>query len=203
VQKDLGIVFKTSQDKMHDTLVAILHKELAVIKETVQELEDSPANTLLPAQQPELTMKVETPDQTAPKLLINLPDISTKTDGSVMSISFDQGLFVKGVTLTPEAEEVLNALGQQLEPYAQQVHLHVQGCTDSRTVRPGGLFTDNVALGLQRAAVVVEYLRYNGRLPAVMFTLGSVGPCDLALSGASDENNKRSRTVVLNFTKVE
>lgn len=170
-----------------------------VLAAQVVEKASVPASTppvlTLPAQPAEKSLPPPAP--ALPELHLEVPGLLVTRGEARLGLAFEQGLFDSGVELTPDGEVALALLGQQLEPYAQQIEVRVQGCTDSRTVRAGGLYSDNVALGLQRAVVVVDRLRHSGRLPAVMFSLGSTGPCRGGAQTVGAEDLKKNRSAIL------
>src|SRR5262249_53829976 len=75
--------------------------------------------------------------------------VNNDVDG--LTIRFDFGLFPRTVELSYAAKEVLDHVGQQLEPMAQSVVVQVRGYTSDTRLRKHRRFKDNEALGLARA----------------------------------------------------
>lgn len=122
-------------------------------------------------------------------------------DGQI-TVIFDTGLFQRGVKLLPQAKASLKALALQLRPYKNRVLVHVEGHTDNVPMPFGLIYRDNVSLGLQRAVVVVDYLRAEADLPASMFTVSSPGEASLIYPNDSPRNQLRNRTVLIRITSL-
>jgi outer membrane protein OmpA-like peptidoglycan-associated protein len=126
---------------------------------------------------------------------------SLKIEGNALIVSFNSGLFSHGVSLTPEAKAILTSIGRQLEPYVQNISVHVIGHTDNIPIPPGYAYLDNIALGMERASSVVNHLRATTKLPPRIFAISSFGEYLTPYPQDTHQNRSRNRTVMLRITK--
>lgn len=148
---------------------------------------------------PTTSPKEETPFN----MELNIQGFSLKKDNTDFVGTFDEGLFVRGISLKPEAEKKLSELGQQLKSFEGRVIVRVVGQTDNIPVPAGRAYRDNVALGLARAMTVVEKLRSSSQLPAEMFLIGSKGEMDAPFPNDTPEHRENNQTVVLRISKIQ
>lgn len=157
--------------------------------------------------QPTVTTQPPAPSQVsepaaAPPPIANRIDVRGVTvtrapDGLVLN--FDDGLFRRGLTLMPGARERLRELGRQLEPYAANSSVRIVGMTDESPMPRHARYRDNVSLGMDRARLVYDFLRYTSGLDSHDFTIGSaVGP-QTPTPSARAADRARNRTVVLHI----
>jgi flagellar motor protein MotB len=132
-----------------------------------------------------------------PEMEITIPGVSLQPVGYMLVVTFESGLFTRSISLTPDAKQVLNALGQQLRPYIGRVIVHVIGHTDDQPFPGRNAHRDNEALGLARAIAVVEHMRTTTQLPGTMFSIGSLGDTQAPYPNDTPSNRARNRTVVL------
>jgi type VI secretion system protein ImpK len=113
-------------------------------------------------------------------------------------VSFDDGLFQRGLFLKPGARARLRELGRQLKPYASNSAVRIVGMTDELPMSRRARYRDNVLLGMDRARFVYDYLRFTSGFDSHDFTIGS----SRQTPGQNDQtiNRARSRTVVLHIT---
>jgi flagellar motor protein MotB len=112
-------------------------------------------------------------------------------------VQFNEGLFRSAANLTPEAEETLSILAQQIKPHASQITVLVIGCTDASPVPEGWVFPDNVALGMARAVAVVDFLRGREGFPPTMFMVQSGGAEGAPYPNDTEDEMLRNRTAVI------
>lgn len=148
---------------------------------------------------PTTSSKEETPFN----MELNVKGFSLKKENADFVGTFDEGLFVRGISLKPEAEKKLSELGQQLKSFEGRVTVRVVGQTDNIPVPAGRAYRDNVALGLARAMAVVEKLRSSYELPAEMFLIGSKGEMDAPFPNDTPEHRENNQTVVLRISKIQ
>lgn len=132
-----------------------------------------------------------------PTLNLDVDGVTLKTAGNELIVTFDEGLFAHGGHLRPGANKMLRTLGRQLYPHVDRIALRVIGHTDDIPVSTESVYRDNGALGLARAATVVEYLRTGGDLPSNLFLIGSHGELQGPYPNDRLDNRRRNRTVVL------
>jgi len=127
----------------------------------------------------------------------DLPGVNVANNSKTTIITFSNGLFIHGAQLKPEAKALLTKFALQLKPYVGKIVLRVEGHTDDLPIMAAEVFRDNVSLGMQRAAAVVEHLRLAGNLPAEMFMVSSIGESKPLYHNNSQPNRFRNRTVII------
>jgi len=79
--------------------------------------------------------------------------------GDGVKVSFSNGLFSDGATLTPSGRLALNRVGEAMRQCATKLDLQLIGKADAVPVRPSSRYTDNSELSLVRAAVAYGVIR--------------------------------------------
>ncbi len=149
--------------------------------------------------QPVVTAPVKPP----PHIRINIPGVNLDYRDDQIVISFESGLFSRQTELRPEAKAMLDLLAEQLQPYKGKILANIEGHTDNLPILNNWIYRDNVALGLQRAVTVIEYLRLKGDFPAEMFKASSTGELNALYPNDTLHNQLRNRTVVIRITAVQ
>lgn len=126
---------------------------------------------------------------------VDVEGILVTTENGEAILTFEEGLFSSGDRLTDRGREILSRLGKQLEPYAGEIFLIVTGYTDDRPLAVGSRFSDNLSLGMARAARALEQLRQTSRLPIGIFSARSLGDTATPFPNDSAQNRSRNRTV--------
>ena len=121
------------------------------------------------------------------------------TDG-VTTVTFENPVFARYVTMTPPAEQVLRALADALGRIEPSVSVRVLGHTDDTPVHAGSLYRDNYALGLARAVNVVRFLRYNAGLTNTPLAAVSEGDANPPFANNSPGERAKNRTVTMEIT---
>lgn len=136
-----------------------------------------------------------------PAAEFDLPGVRARTVDGALTLSFEEGLFAAGAALKPGSAQVLAALGEVLQAYANRVSVHVTGYTDDVPVPPGERYRDNVALGIDRARIVADRLRAAG-LPADALLISSPGGQGAPYPNDGVRNRLRNRTAVLRVSAL-
>lgn len=164
--------------------------------------QSKPAQVIVPsdneASAPQPTTATESSEQKAVQPIendINVQGVTVTKASNVLQVSFDEGLFERGVILTPDARKVLKQLGDQLRPYAATSAIEIVGVTDNLQVRRNLPYPDNASLAVERARVVYDFLRLTSGLDSQIFTIGSSRE-----HLAFPVNGARNRTVVLRIS---
>jgi flagellar motor protein MotB len=144
-------------------------------------------------------VKVSNEDSVPLRLEVRSGRVNNDTDG--VTIRFDFGLFPRTVELSYAAKEALDSVGQQLEPMADSVVVHVRGYTSDTRLRKHRTFQDDEALGLARAVTVINYLRSKYRLPASNLIATTSGSRECPYPNDSRENRLRNQTVTIKVTR--
>jgi flagellar motor protein MotB len=131
------------------------------------------------------------------QIALDVPGATVRTQETALVVQFNEGLFRSAANLTPEAEDTLSVLAQQIKPHASQVTVLVIGCTDASPVPEGWIFPDNVALGTARAVAVVDFLRGREGFPPTMFMVQSAGAEGAPYPNDTPENMLRNRTAII------
>lgn len=126
---------------------------------------------------------------------INVQGVTVTKASDGLQVSFDNGLFERGVILTPEARKMLGQLGSQLRAYAATGTIEIVGVTDNLPVRRKLPYPDNASLAVERARVVYDFLRLTSKLDSQIFTIRSSPE-----QPAFPVNGARNRTVVLRIS---
>ena len=128
---------------------------------------------------------------------IQVPGIIVEPQVDNVLLKFQQGLFQSGAQLTPIAERVLSELAKNLKPQISGQIIQVIGCSDDRTVRPGGLFSDNTSLRMARAVAVVDYLRRSEGLEKTSFVVKYPDRFNDPFPNTSEGDRLRNRSVII------
>jgi type VI secretion system protein ImpK len=166
------------------------------VRSSISELRDSLRSELAQMAAPQKPI-APVQDEQPPDVKLNIPGVSLKTERNEIVLTFDSGLFIRGIEFTSEAKLVLAMLGRQLEPYVGHISVHVIGHTDDLPIMARHAYRDNIALGFNRALAVVEHLRATSRLPSAVFSISSLGEYLTPYANDTPENRARNRTVVL------
>jgi|APEBP8051073352_1049397.scaffolds.fasta_scaffold00851_3 flagellar motor protein MotB len=135
------------------------------------------------------------------RLELDIPGVTPRIEGDAVVVSFDEGLFRHGTTLTFDARAKLLAVGKRLVPSLDGISIQVHGYTDDIPLPAGATPSDNQALGLARAAVVIGFLRSSTELPSTLFYAHSTGDAGTPFPNDSLQNRSRNRTVVLKILR--
>jgi flagellar motor protein MotB len=161
----------------------------------------SPSGQQVPS--PEPTTKQDSAQAAAPLVLneLNVRGVKTRMEApGVLLVTFDDGLFDRGLNLKPDARERLKELGRQLKPYAATRAIEIIGMTDDLPVPRNSLYPDNASLGMERARMVYYFLRLTSGLESQLFTIGSDVDRRLSASNDTPVNRALNRTVVLRIS---
>lgn len=151
----------------------------------------APLAEVKPATKDVVTLDLEAPGVTA-----------VRREGGAV-VTFAEGLFSEGTTLTTGGTKALKELGTRLGRVHGDATVVVTGCTDDVPVAPGRGYQDNAALGLARAAVVAERLRASSGWPAQRFFLGTTGGADGPYPNDSATSRMRNRTATIRVKTQE
>ncbi|MHA2616632.1 MAG: OmpA family protein [bacterium JZ-2024 1] len=146
---------------------------------------------------------VVTSVQSLLQLTIQLDGVSVKTEQGRLAVLFDEGLFLSGARLKPEAKTLLSQLGKQLQPHASNISIRIVGHTDDIPVLRSGVYRDNAALGMARANAVADYISRVTGIPMSVFHLQSAGESQPPYPNDTLTNKLRNRTVVIYISPVE
>ncbi|MBA9001583.1 OmpA family protein [Thermomonospora cellulosilytica] len=141
------------------------------------------------------------PADALPDLAVRLGDmrgVGVERLPGELVVTFPEGLFRSGATLTADGRAVLEDVGGRLRAYAGRITVTVVGHTDSRAMPPGGEFASNAELGLARATVVRELLRRAAGLPTAALPVSTMGGVAPPFPDAADQS--RNRTVSLRIS---
>ncbi len=139
----------------------------------------------------------------ASEITIQLRGATVKTQENALVVLLDDGLFLYGANLKPEAETLLSELGRHLKPYGSNISIRVVGHTDDIPVPEGRVYRDNAALGMTRAMTVAKYLSHNAGLPMNLFQLQSAGEFQPPYPNDTRANRLRNRTAIIRIYNAE
>jgi flagellar motor protein MotB len=153
-----------------------------------------------PAPSPQPTTATQSSEQAAVPPVeksINVAGVTLTEDSGVLLVSFDDGLFERGLKLKPDARQRLTELGRQLKPYVATSAVEIAGMTDGLPVARNSRYPDNASLGMERARIVYDFLRFASGLKSQIFTLTSNHERSISLLDNTPVNRARNRTVIL------
>lgn len=114
-----------------------------------------------------------------------------------VELTFEEGLFLSGVSLRPNAVAMINGLGARLGRVPRGTVVIIIGHTDDIPVVVGKRFADNSALGLARATVVMSRLVAASSLPVSYFLVGAAGDENPPYPNDGRANRLRNHTVTI------
>lgn len=136
-----------------------------------------------------------------PKILdlnISSPGVATVRSGASLRLQFDEGLFLRGRLLSPEAKRTLASLASELRPLADKVQLEIIGHTDEPP------FLGNaISLGYKRALDIGAILRSQAGFSSAAIAVKSLGTSFLPFLNDTPSERARNRTVVIIITPKE
>jgi len=141
--------------------------------------------------QGEILNSLETTPVDAPK--IDVLGIRQVVENGSVLLTFEEGLFLYGSVLRPQARDRIRYLGEALEPYADDYMMAVIGYTDDVERKSYGEYP----LTLLRAAKVIEVLSKSTLLSEEDFVIGIPGSRPAPYSNATTADRLRNRTVIL------
>ncbi len=164
----------------------------------------TPSTPTAPSQQPGAVSQGVQSDtaQVSPDNDIYVRGITVTKASDGLTLSFDEGLFQRGLTLKPGALARLKELGRQLKLYAADSAIQIIGMTDELPVPRRARYRDNVSLGMDRARFVYDYLRFTSGIGSSDLTIRSGGYGQVPEQNGQANNRARSRTVVLRIVRA-
>lgn len=126
-----------------------------------------------------------------------IPGFSVNTTEGETKVIFDEGLFSHSCNLKESAAERLSTLAHHLRENATNSRIIIEGHTDSLPVRKNSLYSDNYALGLQRALTVAEVLKSHHRIEGRRILVTSMGDTNPPFPEVDYESKLKNRTVVI------
>ncbi|MDP2955080.1 MAG: hypothetical protein Q8N53_01550 [Longimicrobiales bacterium] len=129
--------------------------------------------------------------------LASSPDMVVTRGDREIEVRFDEGLFSEGIALRPGAPELLARVSELLSPVKARIALEVRGHTDPLSLRVTSPYRSNMALGLARAARVVELLAQGGALLPGSLSVRATAPEDRPFPTETSEGRLRNRTASL------
>ncbi|MDT5270983.1 MAG: hypothetical protein QOH49_3169 [Acidobacteriota bacterium] len=133
-------------------------------------------------------------------IIVNIEGITQTKTSDGLRLEFKGGLFARGATLRRDGRRRLTVLGAQLKPYGDEVSVEIVGMTDAVPVPRASRYRDNVALGLERARVVYDYLRTTAGLGARMLKISSQGGQRASRPDGTPDDGASKRSVTLHIT---
>jgi len=133
-------------------------------------------------------------------LRLHIPGAVVKTEGGMKIITFNKGLFAGGTRLGKDGQRALSSIAKQLSDYGARLSITVIGCTDNTPMNKGSRYANNQALGLQRAQVVVQFLRDKGNFPREIFHSLSYGERWSPYPNKTRADRAKNRTAVLRIS---
>jgi outer membrane protein OmpA-like peptidoglycan-associated protein len=128
---------------------------------------------------------------------LNIDGVQVATDGNTATLTFLDPVFAHHTTLSTQAEKVLRELAKVLAQVESPLTIEVRGHTDDTPVRGGGAYRDNYALGLARAARVVQFLHYDADLTNTALSAASQADVATPFPNDTPANRLKNRTVTL------
>lgn len=122
-------------------------------------------------------------------------------DNAARRIVFNYGTFSRGTQLSEAAQRDLARIAAAFKANIASFRIEVEGHTDATPVRSSHAFADNHELAMARATAAMEFLTSKGGLPADAITAKAAGDKNPPYPGATPDDQKKNRTVVLNITR--
>jgi type VI secretion system protein ImpK len=131
----------------------------------------------------------------------NVQGVLTTRTAQGVQLEFVDGLFTRGTILNQDAYKRLRELSALLTPYRETIKVEIIGATDATPMARTSRYRDNIALGLERARVVYDYLRSTGGLNPQVLTIGSSAEQQKSYLNNLTADSFRNRTVILHLQK--
>ena len=120
------------------------------------------------------------------------------TQGNIScTIIFDYGIFASLSKLSDKGIEDLKKIASQLQEHMSKFAVIVEGHTDNVPLSTQSSFSNNYALGTQRAETVTKLLTTKFNLPKDSVYPTSAGSTDAPYPNDSVTSRRKNRTVVL------
>jgi flagellar motor protein MotB len=131
------------------------------------------------------------------KIQDRITGVSILQNGSVSSITFNDGLFNKGSLLKGSSKTILLKLAHALEPYSSQITIFIYGCTDNVPITTKSKYPDNTALARERAEVVANLFNSCSKWYSDNIVIGNYSEDNSPFSNKSQEDRNKNKTVVI------
>jgi flagellar motor protein MotB len=129
--------------------------------------------------------------------LFNLSGTTVKSDNNEIRITFQEGVFSSGITVSDSGKSQLARVAEFLKVNAPDFWVIIEGQTDSKRVRSNSPFRDNYTLGLRRAVAATEVMRSETQFPNDRLLASSSGGLPPPFPENDPGSASRNRTVIL------
>jgi excisionase family DNA binding protein len=129
--------------------------------------------------------------------LFNLSGTKVKSDNNEIRITFQEGVFSSGITVSDSGKSQLSRVAEFLKVNAPDFWVIIEGQTDSKPVRSNSPFRDNYTLGLRRAVAATEVMRSETQFPNDRLLASSSGGLPPPFPENESGSASRNRTVIL------
>ncbi|MEX2409840.1 MAG: OmpA family protein [Candidatus Paceibacterota bacterium] len=127
--------------------------------------------------------------------------ISVHENDSELTITFNEGLFSRGINIKSNQLETLRNFSKVLSPFAGKINVYIIGSSDDIPVANNERFQNNEELSLFRAKVVYDIIYEESKIPREDLSIGSLSALNSVYPNDSPENRLKNRTVNINITQ--
>jgi len=131
----------------------------------------------------------------------SIEEIDVLENDAELIITFNEGLFSKGINVKSLQLETLQKFSKVLSPFAGKITLSIIGSSDDIPITNNERFQNNEELSLFRAKAVFDVINENSKIPVEDLMIGSLSESNALLPNDSPENRLRNRTVIINITQ--
>lgn len=118
-------------------------------------------------------------------------------------ITFDDGLFSKGIKFKVIQKATIQQLIKILKTYSDNTLITILGCSDNIPITVNKQFSSNHDLDLARANFIYNIFYQSSRMLSTNLTIGSFGDNNTPFPNDSWENRMKNRTVVIKIIHKE
>jgi len=133
--------------------------------------------------------------------LMSIGGIIVHENEMKLSLSFDEGLFSRGINIKSYQVETLHKLSKVLSPFAGKITVKIIGSSDDIPVTNDKHFNNNEELSLSRAKIVYDIINKESKIPREDLLIGSLSALNSVYPNDSPENRLKNRTVIININQ--
>jgi flagellar motor protein MotB len=131
----------------------------------------------------------------------SIEKISVLENDAELTITFNEGLFARGINIKSDQLGILQNFSKVLSPFAGKITVSIIGSSDDIPITNSERFQNNEELSLFRAKAVFDIIDENSKIPVEDLMIGSLSESNALLPNDSPENRLRNRTVIISITQ--
>ncbi|NQT77648.1 MAG: hypothetical protein HQ565_08035 [Bacteroidetes bacterium] len=130
-----------------------------------------------------------------------ISDISIHENDMKLILTFNEGLFSRGIDVKSNQIETIHQLSNILTPFAGKIIVEIIGSSDDIPITNNKQFSNNEELNLSRARAVYDLIYEGSRIPREDLMIGSLSELNSFYPNDGPKNRLRNRTVIIKIVQ--